>query len=196
MKIYIVRHGQTDSNLRHACVGRSDVPLNKTGEEQARRLAERTKNFEVSAVYTSPLVRAVNTAMPIIGIRKNVKLIMNYGLTERDFGLWEDMNYREIEEKYPAMFKKWQSSGYLDAPPEGESVEDMQKRAGDALDKIIAAHEGENLLLVSHMAVTRTILAHLLGLEPCQSMCFRLDNTGIAVVEYSDGKGVLTGFNI
>ena len=82
-------------------MGRGDVPLNKTGEEQARRLAERTKDFEVSAVYTSPLVRAVNTAMPIIGIRKNVKLIMNYGLTERDFGLWEDMNYREIEEKYP-----------------------------------------------------------------------------------------------
>ena len=195
-KIYIVRHGQTDSNLRDACIGHKDVPLNKTGTEQAGRLAKRLSGTEFEAVYTSPLARAVNTVMPLVEINRSIKLIMNYGLIERDFGLWDDMSFKEIESAYPQEYKSWRENWYTYRPPEGESVIDIHNRAAETMDKIIGAHSNSNILIVTHLGISRSILAHLLGLTPEQSWCFRLENTGIAVVEHTDGKGILTGLNI
>lgn len=195
-KIYIVRHGQTDSNLRNACIGHKDVPLNNTGTEQARKLAARLSGFEFEAVYTSPLARAVNTVMPAVEMNRGTKLIMNYGLIERDFGLWDDMSFEEIEKAYPKEYKSWRENWYTYRPPEGESIVDMHSRAAETMDKIIGAHSDSDILIVTHLGISRSILSYMLGLSPEQSWCFRLENTGIAVVEYTDGKGILTGFNI
>ena len=195
-KIYIVRHGQTDSNLRWACIGHKDVALNSTGEVQARMLAEKLRDVSFDIVYTSPLSRAVNTIMPTVNIRKDIKLVMNYGLIERDFGIMDDMNFDEIKEKFPDEYKKWMSDRIFYRPPEGESIEDLQMRAGEAMDKIINAHKEDNILIVTHKAIARTILAHLLGLSPEQSGIFEPDNGRIAVVDFVDGIGKLEGLNI
>ena len=195
-KLYIVRHGQTDSNLRSACIGHKDVALNIAGEEQARKLAEKLADIDFDIVYTSPLSRAVNTIMPTINMKKGIKLVMNYGLIERDFGIMDDMNFEEIKEKFPEEYEKWMSDKIFYRPPGGESVEDVQKRAGETVDKIINAHKESNILIVSHGAIIRTILAHILGLSPEQSRIFYADNAHIAVLDYKDGEWTLEGLNI
>lgn len=195
-KIYIVRHGQTESNVRSTCLGHKDVPLNSEGEEQARKLAERLYGIKFDAVYTSPLSRAVNTVMPFVNMNKGMSLTMNYGLIERDFGLWDDMTFEEIQGKYPDEYRKWRDNWYTYRPIEGESIEDVQKRAGAVMDKIVKSHDGDTILIMTHLGISRTIIAHLLGLEPSDSGGFWLDNAGIATVEYKDGKGILTGLNI
>lgn len=195
-KIYIVRHAQTDSNLRNACIGHTDIPLNAVGEEQSRMLAEKLSGINFETVYTSPLLRTVNTAAPILQRMGHAKLIMNYGLVERDFGLWDNMTFDEIQEKYPVEYKQWRKNWISYRPPDGESIVDIYSRAQETLDRILTAHKDENILIVTHLGISRTILAYLLGLTAEQSQCFWLENTGIAIVEYVDGKGILKGLNI
>lgn len=195
-KIYIARHGQTDSNMRNACIGHTDVPLNAVGEEQARMLAEKLSEINFETVYTSPLLRAVNTAEPILQMTRHAKLIMNYGLVERDFGLWDNMTFDEIQEKYPVEYERWRKDWVSYRPPDGESIIDIYNRAKETSDRILTAHKDENILIVTHLGISRTILAYLLGLTAKQSQCFWLENTGIAVVEYVNGKGILKGLNI
>lgn len=195
-KIYIARHGQTESNLRHACIGLKDVPLTDTGKEQAHSLAERLAHISFEAIYTSPLSRAVDTAMPVAAFNKNTPLTMNYGIIERDFGKWDDLSFDEIESKYPNEFKAWRQDKISYTPPGGESVSAMYGRAAAAMTRILNQHSGGNILIVSHLAVSRTILAFLLGLPPEHSQCFFLDNAKAAVIEHSGGKGIMTGLNI
>lgn len=196
MKIYIVRHGQTNSNLRRACIGHKDVSLNEAGEEQARKLAEKLSDIDFDFVYTSPLSRAVNTIMPTMNIKKDVKLIMNYGLIERDFGLMDDMSFEEIKEKFPYEYAAWMKDLISYRPPEGESVNDVYNRASETIDKIINAHKNSNILIVTHYAIAKTIIAHLLGLSAEHSQVFYLDNACITEVEYKNGKGMLTALNV
>lgn len=195
-KLYIVRHGQTDENIKNACIGRSDVPLNGIGVSQARKLADKFSDVNFEAVYTSPLVRAVNTAAPIAAMHRNLNLIMNYGLIERDFGEWEGMTRDEIRQKRPNAFRRESDLWFYETPPGGESIEELYKRCADSADKIIAQHEGGEVLMMTHLLTARSIITHLTGLPPKCCDRFFLDNAKTAVIEYSDGQGTLLGLNI
>lgn len=189
-RIYVVRHGQTDSNLRHTCVGIKDVPLNKTGKRQAKELAARLKNIKIDVVYTSPLKRAVDTISPYLEM-KGMNMRMSFGLIERDYGEWDDMTFEEIECQYPEEYRKWGENFISYKVPGGESAEDVQKRVNAFLEKTLRENEGRNILLVTHLGTARHIISSLLGLSTEQSWCFIIENTGMAVIDYDDGKGIL-----
>lgn len=189
-RIYIVRHGQTDSNLRHTCLGLKDVPLNKTGRRQAKELAARLKNISIDTVYTSPLKRAVETVSPYLEM-KNMNMRMSFGLIERDYGEWDDMTYDEIEQKYPEEYRKWVENLISYKVPGGESAEDVQARVNAFLKKALRENENKNILLVTHLGTARHIISSLLGLSTAQSWCFSIENAGMAVIDEDDGRGVL-----
>ena len=193
--IYIIRHGETESNLRHACVGHKDVPLNETGYKQAEELAHRLKNAKLDAAYSSPLNRAIETAKPLM--KMGVPVTMNFALIERDYGKWDDMTFEEIETQNPEEYKKWMSdfTGY--SVPEGESSKEVQKRVGAFMKKIIDSHRGQRIAVVTHLGTARHILSYLLGLTTEQSWLFTFGNAKYAVVDIDDdNKGLLKGLNL
>lgn len=192
--VYIVRHGETDSNVCGACLGHSDIPLNEMGREQVRLLAKKFIDVEFDAVYVSPLLRTIDTAA---AIKKKAPMIMSYGLIERDYGDWENMTFKEIEAKFPDKYREWRENWIDFVLPGGESAAQHQKRVDETLDKITSAHKDECILIVTHLGTARHIISHILGLSTEQSWRFTLDNAGVAIMQSdNDGRWLLKGLNI
>lgn len=194
--VYILRHGRTASNARRACLGLKDVPLDEEGMRQARILCCAIEQINIDAVYTSPLRRAVDTIAPYIE-HSGKPLSMSYGLIERDFGIWDDMTFEEIRNEYPKEYKLWQNNWINYKIPGGESSAEAQNRVNMFLDRLLEEHDGETVILMTHLGTARHIISYLLGLAAEQSWLFTLDNCSAAIVEVEkDRKGILKGLNI
>ncbi|MCD8391071.1 MAG: histidine phosphatase family protein [Firmicutes bacterium] len=196
VKLYVVRHGETDSNIRQSCIGQKDVPLNDNGRLQAEALSDRLKDVGFDAAYTSPLQRAADTLWEVLKKQRDVRVVQSYDLIERDYGIFDDMTYREIAEKYPAEFDEWKSDWIYYKIPEGESSAEVQERVNRALDKIIETEDGKTVLIVTHLGAARQIISHALDLTIEDSWHFALDNARAAVLEIDKDRRLLTGLNI
>ena len=194
-EIYILRHAQTNSNLRNACIGSTDIPLNEMGKNQALEVCERLSEIEFDVIYTSPLSRAIDTITPYIKNHPSVKLNMSYAFSERDFGLWEDMTFDEIKQENPLLYDEWQKEPVSFKMPDGESMDDVRVRVDSALSKILSLHEGKKVLIVTHLLTGRNTIASLLGIPNNLEKSFFIGNASFAKVEYKDGKGILTSLN-
>ncbi len=149
-KLILLRHGQTDWNLNHRYQGLTDIPLNTTGEEQAVRANELLKPYHIDAVYCSDLDRAKTTArLALKDIFPYDQIQFDRRLRERSFGAYEggpydkeDLppEYRTAMEADPENFKF----------PEGESLNDLEKRAHGFYNYILEKHPDETVLLVAH----------------------------------------------
>ncbi len=197
VKLYVVRHGETNSNVRHTCIGHKDVPLNETGRAQAERLAEKLRDVPLDAIYASPLSRAVDTATPTAEM-KGLNITTVDDLIERDFGDWDDMTYEEIEQKDPELYAEWRSDrqGTAFKIPNGESSDEVHKRVGDAVNRIIAENDGKSVLIVTHLGAARHIISNVLNLTAEQSWRFTLYNATVACLEIDEKSRVLTKLNL
>ena len=149
MKIALVRHGQTESNYNEICQGSTNILLNDTGRRQCQKLRDKIKDKKYDVCYMSPLVRAVETAMILIGDR--VEMIPDKRLIDRDLG--------ELEGKSRSLYdsnKYWDynlNTGDLGVEP----VQEIFKRCGEFLDYILEKHKDESVLIVAHAASIRAI---------------------------------------
>lgn len=194
-EIYILRHGQTDSNLRNACIGSVDIPLNEHGKEQAKRLKKKLLAINFDVIYSSPLSRAIDTISPYIKENPQIPMHMSYAFSERDFGEWEDMSYEEIEKKDPVLFKKWQQDQTYFKIPGGESISEVRERVDKALAKILSQNEDKKILIVTHLLSGRNVIASLLDLPKGSDRGFLIKNAQMAKVEIKNGKGTLIELN-
>lgn len=194
-RLYIIRHGQTDSNVRSTYLGHTDIELNSVGLEQAQLLAERLSDIHFDALYTSPLIRAVQTAEAIAKKQKNLFMTMNYGLIERDFGIWDNLTYDEIVSKSPAESREWFSNWVDYEIPDGESARTVHNRVGKTLDKIIENNPDKNVLIVSHLGVIRHMIAYLLKMDIADSWCFTADNCSVSIIETGNDRALVKGLN-
>ena len=151
-EILLARHGETDWNLESRVQGHTDRPLNATGVEQARVLAEQLATESLVAVYASDLVRAQHTA-EIVARAHGLEVTVDPDLREKNFGSWEGLTDIEIEERFPdAVRGRW---------GDGESSEAVAARAVAAIDRIRALHPTGTVLVVSHGGPLRAILGFL-----------------------------------
>ncbi len=193
MELILVRHGETAWNVEQVFRGTVDVELNETGIRQARLLAEYLKDRPISAVYSSPLQRAVKTAEEIANqLRQDVKIVR--GLIDIDFGSWNGLSVHEVEEKYPDLFKEWMESPEKVEFPYGESLEAVGRRAKELIDSIVYMDSG-TVVAVSHRVVLKVIICALMGLDNSHFWNIRLDNCGITVFNYENGKYTLIEHN-
>ena len=163
IKILLVRHGETDWNLAGRFQGRSDVPLNQKGREQASALALALKRESLAAIYCSPLARAKETAHLIKAYHPSVPLYEEEGLVEMNLGEFEGIEGRRWAEKYADFRSAWRDNPASVTMPGGESLQEVQARAMAALERISKAHPPDCTLLVcSHNFVILTILCHAL----------------------------------
>jgi broad specificity phosphatase PhoE len=194
--LYLLRHGATEANLADPprLQGRGqNPPLAPLGVRQA----ELTRDFlairAFDLCYTSPLLRAVQTA-EIICHPHGIKPIVHDGLIECDVGRWEGLDWGSIQANDPENYQRYMSNPARFGYPEGESFAEVYQRSAPALNEMLQKHAGCRILVISHHVVNRTYLATLLGLGVAQARSVQLDNCGISVVEKRE-QAVVTTLN-
>ena len=182
-KMYIVRHGETDWNRDRIFQGRTDIPLNDMGREQARDTAEKLKDIRFDAVYCSPLVRARETCEIILNNNEHDgKIIFDKRIIERNFGIYEGIAIKDINLPTGSW---WNEKDEL-FMKNGETLTDMFNRVRGFLDHINKNYSGKNknILVVAHGGIGIIVNA-CLGSRPADGDLFKaykMDNC--SVVEY------------
>ena len=188
MKIYITRHGETQWNVKGLMQGWKDSELTEKGIDNAKRLGERLKDINFDVIYSSPLKRAVDTAKYING-EKNTKIVLVESLKEMGVGVWEGMEHSKVKELYPEQHTNFWERPHLFKPQEnGESFEEVLMRVKKVWQDIINAG-GDNVLIVTHAVVLKTLYMILKNLElkDLWNPPFMKD-TCLTIVEVIDNK--------
>lgn len=163
LRIFLVRHGETEWNRIGRFQGRNDQPLNERGRKQAQALAEALKNENFKAIYSSPLPRSLETAQFIMAFHPDTPLIEEENFMEMDLGEFEGLDAREWMEKNQDFVRSWAQHPSSVRLPGGECLQEAQDRALEALKKITRLYApGDTLLICSHNFVLETLLCHVL----------------------------------
>jgi probable phosphoglycerate mutase len=163
MRIYLVRHGETEWNRIRRFQGRRNLPLNQEGRKQVRALALALKNKSLTAIYTSPLIRALETAHLIKVFHPSTPIFEEKGFIEMDLGEFDGMKVQDWAEQYPDVRKKWNENPAAVKMPGGESLKEVQARAKEALEGITRIYPPNTTILISsHNFVNLTLLCDLL----------------------------------
>jgi alpha-ribazole phosphatase len=194
MRLYLVRHGETDWNAARRYQGQSDIPLNQTGIQQARKIAGRLSKEKIDAIYSSDLNRARETAEQIAQPHK-LKVIADARWRELSFGDWEGLTYPEIQAKAPEELALWQSNLTQYAPPHGETLAQLAERVLPAFDELRALYAEQTVLIVSHGGPLQILLCHALGVGFQRHWQFSISQTALSILSlYTDGA-ILELFN-
>ncbi|WP_456333083.1 histidine phosphatase family protein [Fervidibacter sacchari] len=159
--IYLVRHGQTVWNEEGRLCGSSDVPLSDEGLAQARKLAARLKDIDITAIYSSPLLRARQTAEAIAACHC-VEVKVEPDLREIDYGDWEGLKVVDAAERFPELERLRREDPMRFVAPNGEPMQLFAERVISAIQRIAASHADETVCVVAHQTVNRFILCWIL----------------------------------
>ncbi len=163
MKLYLVRHGQTDMNKEKLYYGWTDCPINDVGRKQAETLHQYFKNIHCHKVITSDLKRSIETA-EIITKGQKVVLEKRQAFRELNFGLWEGKHYKVLQKEYPDAFEQWGRDWKSFCMPEGEAFFTFYERIRKELENVIQQTPEDNtVLLVTHNGVMSAMLCVLTG---------------------------------
>lgn len=190
MRLYIMRHGETDWNKEKKIQGRVDIPLNEKGRALTRITAEKLQNIPFAAVYTSPLMRAKETARIIVGERK-IPFIEDDRIAELCFGEGEGMRARDDKNgHYVSVFENFFCHPEKYEPlPGGETLEHLCERTGTFLNDLIHMPEWKDktLLISTHGAAMRGIMNNVRK-ESIENfwMGKLLDNCAVTIVDVKD----------
>ncbi|WP_263170833.1 bifunctional RNase H/acid phosphatase [Streptomyces sp. SCSIO ZS0520] len=194
----LLRHGETalTPQKRFSGSGGSDPALSAAGREQARRAAAAlAARGTVQAVVSSPLARCRGTAQAAAD-RLGLPVTVEEGLRETDFGAWEGLTFGEVQARYPEDLAAWLGSPGAEPTGGGESFEAVAVRVEAARQRLLAAHAGRTVLLVSHVTPIKTLVRLALG-APAESL-FRMELSAAslsALAYYADGNASLRLLN-
>jgi broad specificity phosphatase PhoE len=160
--LLLVRHGETDWNREGRWQGGSDTRLNEVGREQANALAA-TLDGTIDTIYSSDLARARETA-DIVAAKLGLEVQLDDRLRERRFGSWEGLTNPEIEERYADAHRRWRA-GEGPGAEDAEPYDAFAKRISAFLQDVLARHQGDEVLVVTHGGSIRLIHALATGLD-------------------------------
>lgn len=181
MKLYIIRHGQTDWNIARKIQGRQDIPLNERGHFQAQCLGKAMENRPITAVFSSPQIRAMETAIAVAS-PAGVPVIPVKDLMEINYGVWEGKTEEELLRDDRALYEAWWSHPAETAPPEGESINQVNERCRQAWKEIKPQLTGD-AAIVAHGGLLAHFMEQLLGSESIAASTVA-HNASITTIEY------------
>jgi|Deesub1362A_J573_1020465.scaffolds.fasta_scaffold00964_16 alpha-ribazole phosphatase/probable phosphoglycerate mutase len=222
VRIYLIRHGETEDASPRRYKGHLDIPLSEKGVRQIEELSryivqDSLRWFKIvqnssgldnieprlMAVYCSDLSRALQSA-EIIARAFGLKPIVLRDLRERSFGEWEGMSFDEIEERWPDAFRAWAENPLKHSPPGGESTIEVRRRVMRAMKRIMEDGRRKmedkrfpsSIAIVAHGGVNRIILCELLGM-PLENI-FRIeqDYACLNIIDFHDGYPVVKALNV
>jgi broad specificity phosphatase PhoE len=179
MKLFLIRHGQTDWNLEGKIQGSYDSELNNAGIIQAEELSKRVLEFsyKFSKIYSSQQKRSVKTA-EILSEATNGDYITIKGLEEMNLGEWEGLSWSEVQEKFPKEYEEWYNNRRYTKSPKGESYQDMLERVLTVIYKIINEN-CDDVAIVTHSAIIMCLQCYVTNTPFNEMMKFKTDNTTI-----------------
>ena len=176
-QLYLIRHGRTAWNNADRLQGWADEPLDAVGQAQAAALAEYLRGTAFSAIYSSPLLRASQTAAAVAGVHR-LRVNLDPRLRERNVGEWTGLTIEQARAQAPEQFDAadWRQAG----APGGDSQAALTERMAAAFEDILAVHPESLVAVVSHGGALSAVLAHLLGIPPARAVSFSFHNTAVA----------------
>lgn len=184
-----VRHGVTPWNRSKRAQGHADIDLDAEGKRQAEVVAAELAAFDITAVYSSDLARAVHTAEPIAR-KHNLPLEVDAGFREIDQGEWTGLDPDAISKRWPGL---WARRSWCPRPG-GESPTDVLRRAGASLERVVSEHPAGTIVVVTHGGLIRWVSAEALGYTDGRAARIKgLSNGGVVTMDahLEDGRVVL-----
>ena len=193
--IIFLRHAQAENNTKRILAGRTKgVHLTNTGIEQAERMAKYLEPLDISAIYSSPIERASQTA-EIVAKSKSLGCELDDRLVEIDMGKFTHMNYEDMFAKYGNIFLKFYDNDPVIAEHEVETFPEVQRRVLDMVNYIVEKHKNENVILVTHMDPIKSMLAKVMDLRPKTLFELVIENASLTIINEQDGKFSLLAIN-
>ena len=194
-RFILVRHGQTEWNRGDERFrGRADLPLNETGHMQAQKIAARLSKETITAIYSSPLQRAIQTVQPLAA-KLRLPVQQHPGLLDLDIGALEGMTVDEARAAFPDVIEKWMNAPGHTKFPKGESFKAMRTRIMAMLDELVDQHPGETIALAAHRSVCMAMLCVVLGMDADLLWRIHQDNACINRFEKHDAGWCVTAMN-
>jgi alpha-ribazole phosphatase len=181
-RLLLVRHGDTKLDNATRFWGQTDVELSAGGLRQAEQLRDRLATYKIDIIYASKLSRARVTA-EIIASRHSLNITTRTELTEIDFGLVEGLTYDEINRLHPELaevLNKWNPRPRF---PDGESLDDLDRRVQKFLRQLKNHQTEETVLIVAHAGTLRLMICDLLGLGLEHWRHMQVDLASLSIVE-------------
>ncbi len=184
MKTFIlVRHGESETNLRKAFTGQINAPLTDLGRQQAKLMAEYVDKYHMDKIYVSPLQRAVDTA-GAIAQRQNCPVDKCHALMEINSGHWQGLTFGEIAEKFPQTYQTWRTDIGSAAPEGGETCRELYDRVTGFFEKVLTEPD-ETVCLVCHATPIRMIESYIRGKSPAMAQEISwVPNASVTVYQY------------
>jgi len=193
--IIFVRHGQAENNTKRILAGRTKgVPLTKTGVEQVERISKYIKHLGISAIYSSPIERAVSTAK-IIADYNSLNYELDDRLIEIEMGKFTRMNYDDMFAKYGNVFLKFYENDPIIAECEVETFSEVQKRVLDMVKYVVKKHKNQNVVLVTHMDPIKSMISIIMDLKPKTLFELIIANASLTIAKEQDEKFSLSAIN-
>lgn len=186
-QIYIVRHAESEGNVRHILQGQADYPLSEKGKQQARMRAQNLAHVSFAAVFSSDLLRAHHTA-EILATEHALVVVTKKTLRERNFGAFNGSAAGQFNEALKDLLAYRETLSHEERfshklAPDIESDAELMLRCTTFLREIAVAYPNEAVLVVTHSTVIKTLLIHLGRFTYEQSPDIYIKNTGYCVVE-------------
>lgn len=186
-RLCVIRHGETDWNCEGRIQGQIDIPLNETGRAQALAMAYNSAHHRFSAVISSDLSRAVETAQAL-GEREELPVITMPGLRERHYGLFQGVTKDEAPNLHPEIYRLYKARDIHYDFEDGESLVDFSKRVLDAFDWLVRHHTNEQIAVVTHAGVLDILYRTATGRPLHTERDFAIPNSALNWFHH-DGTG-------
>ena len=184
--LILVRHGQSVANLERIFAGHTDIPLTELGLLQAERTAAYLEEYRIDCIYSSDLLRAMQTA-EATATRRGMEVIPHTGLREIYAGDWEGMRFDDLPVLYPESFRTWREHFGLAQPDNGESIRALSERLLATVVELVKKHPGKTLALFTHAAALRSLATVWMGypIEEAERIAFPA-NASVTLVDFDD----------
>ncbi len=184
MRIFLLRHGETDWNLEGRCQGFTDIDLNEHGIQQAAEIAQCLSKEKIDAIYSSDLKRALRTAEAIRQFHR-LEVNVQHDLRELNHGQFEGLTFAQIRDSYPDFMRSWRGEPAEILIPGGERLVDVAQRAWKAMERIAWSHLAhETVVVVSHHFPIVAILCQITGTPLNLYRSFRAEPCGLHGLDY------------
>jgi phosphoserine phosphatase len=186
LRLFVLRHGETESSRARRFTGARDVALTPLGQRQADAVGAALAGIPLQAVYSSPLERARTTA-EVIAKPHRVSVRLEPRAVEMAFGAWEGLTRDEAAVKDPELYARWREAPARVIPPGGEALTAVQARARAVIEMLQTAHPDGTVALVSHAIVVRLLVLAALGLDADRLWSVDASPGGLTEIEYRPG---------
>ena len=184
--VYFIRHAEALGNVQEFFQGRTDCELSQKGVVQLEYLSNRFKDINIEKIYSSPLIRTLETSNAIKKYH-DVEIVIDERIIEIDGGVWEGLKWDDLPKSYPLEYDLWQNKLHAFKIENGESMIQVFERMKSAIRDIVSQNFGRTIAIVSHGCAIRNYLCYANGdnIDKINEVSWS-DNTAVSLIEFDE----------